>query len=78
MRPIDIILEIIRSHPEGMTTSDLVEIVYRDDRTDEKTKRALVHSKCRRLERYELITSEHRSLPNSCGWKQTQTVWRPA
>lgn len=71
MRPQDRILEVIRAHPEGITTPEISQIIYPG-----KNSYAQVYNKARMLEVYGFIS---RSLePRKNKGKTLETaVWKP-
>ena len=72
MRTQDRILEVIRRHPEGITSSELSQIFYPD-----KTSFAQAYQKARKLERYGLVTHIIEIREVACGKKLKVSVWKP-
>lgn len=70
MRPIDQALQIVREHPEGISTIDISKIIY--GRHD-----AQVDRQMRSLERYGLIEHFYDYRPNKKGSIVKHSCWRP-
>lgn len=75
MRTIDKVLQIIREHPEGITTLQIGKLVYPDYPHPMITSN--IYSKALSLAKFGLVTREYEVRPNARGSKVNTAVWRP-
>lgn len=71
---MDLVLLIIREHPEGISTTDLAQFI---PGTNLDAQRAKAYGACKRLEKYEFIEAERIPYRRAGTHANMAVIWRP-